>query len=551
MTHISSILLNGAYAQADTFLKIFAYSYVRLSTKRQILGDGLRRQLESSRKYAEENNLLLQETTFSDLGISAFDKSNVTKGALRAFINAVESGKISRGSFLIVENLDRLSRSDAMDAMDLLGRLIRLGIRIVPLGLGLVLDEKSIKDPGVLLCVVNSFVRANEESTVKSKRISDAHEKKRLDRDPFAFGQGPGWLRPKADKSGWEPIPDKTESVRKVFQYSANGFGSVAIARIANNESWPVPGTAKNWHVTLPSKLINNRRVLGEFEPHIKEDNKRVPTGEIWMNYYPPIITEDVFNAAIAAAARRKILPKRRDDGYHNIFQGMLKCGHCGATLARKSKSSIRNSEGYAIYTCSDRVRGLTTCSNWNARELEDALIPALMQFVAADVIEGAVQKQARDALDLERAALAQEDKSINNLIGATERIGASDIVAGRIKALQVSINERCERIVELTAKARDPVASVWTNDLDNAIKGALRAVHDITSELMEERERLHQSFIRIVKNIWVWPKTHASVELRFDDSRVFLPLSQSAPIESAIDGLIFLPYKLMELEIV
>ena len=67
-----------------------AYSYIRFSTKRQAKGDSLMRQLDKSRAYAAEHGLDLQESSFEDLGVSAFDRSNVTKGALAAFIKAVE-----------------------------------------------------------------------------------------------------------------------------------------------------------------------------------------------------------------------------------------------------------------------------------------------------------------------------------------------------------------------------------------------------------------------------------------------------------------------------
>jgi DNA invertase Pin-like site-specific DNA recombinase len=103
-----------------------AYSYVRFSTKRQGKGDSLQRQLDRSRQYAAEHDLELQEQSFEDLGVSAFDRSNVTKGALAAFIQAAESGVIERGSYLLVENLDRLSRADLVDGISLLDRLVKL-----------------------------------------------------------------------------------------------------------------------------------------------------------------------------------------------------------------------------------------------------------------------------------------------------------------------------------------------------------------------------------------------------------------------------------------
>ena len=63
-----------------------AYSYIRFSTLEQLKGDSLRRQTELSEKFALENNLELDKTlNLNDFGISAYDKSNITKGALGIF----------------------------------------------------------------------------------------------------------------------------------------------------------------------------------------------------------------------------------------------------------------------------------------------------------------------------------------------------------------------------------------------------------------------------------------------------------------------------------
>ena len=51
----------------------------------------------------------LAEDTYKDLGVSAFRSKNSKTGALRAFLKAVEEGDIPRGSFLLVESLDRLT----------------------------------------------------------------------------------------------------------------------------------------------------------------------------------------------------------------------------------------------------------------------------------------------------------------------------------------------------------------------------------------------------------------------------------------------------------
>src|ERR1700686_4674214 len=87
-----------------------AYRYIRFSTPQQELGDSERRQVEDSRAYAELNGFTLDESIGVDRGLSGFTGSNIATGALGQFIKRIEAGKIPKGSALLVESPDRISR---------------------------------------------------------------------------------------------------------------------------------------------------------------------------------------------------------------------------------------------------------------------------------------------------------------------------------------------------------------------------------------------------------------------------------------------------------
>ena len=111
-----------------------AYSYIRMSTDVQRKGDSLRRQLEASRRYAAANDLeLVEDFRLEDLGVSAFKGANVTSGALGQFLAAVREGRIEKGSYLIVELLDRLSRQAVMESFTLFAEIMRAGVNIATL----------------------------------------------------------------------------------------------------------------------------------------------------------------------------------------------------------------------------------------------------------------------------------------------------------------------------------------------------------------------------------------------------------------------------------
>ena len=112
-------------------LKPLAYSYVRMSTDAQSKGDSLRRQVDLSAAYADQHGLqLVTDFTLHDIGVSAFKGDNVATGALNEFLRAVEGGRVARGSYLLVESLDRLSRDRVPVAMRLFLGITESGVNI-------------------------------------------------------------------------------------------------------------------------------------------------------------------------------------------------------------------------------------------------------------------------------------------------------------------------------------------------------------------------------------------------------------------------------------
>src|SRR5262245_51402531 len=114
-----------------------AYSYLRFSSPEQARGDSVRRQTEATAAWCKRNGVTLdQSLSLRDEGVSAFKgkhRENPDVHGLAAFLTAVKSGRVPDGSYLIVENLDRLSREDVDAALELLLSLTRNGIRVVQL----------------------------------------------------------------------------------------------------------------------------------------------------------------------------------------------------------------------------------------------------------------------------------------------------------------------------------------------------------------------------------------------------------------------------------
>jgi len=209
-----------------------AYSYVRFSSPEQLRGDSIRRQMEASRAYAKEHNLELDES-LKDFGVSAFRGKNATEGALKKFLQLIEAGQVERGSILILESLDRLSRQQVFTALNLFSSIISAGVEIVTLADGQHYTPENVNDIGQLLFSLISMSRSHEESAIKSRRSQSSWEKRLQIATEFkipATGQSPHWLKLSEDKKRFIVKEECDDIVRLIFAQSIAGVGRRKIA---------------------------------------------------------------------------------------------------------------------------------------------------------------------------------------------------------------------------------------------------------------------------------------------------------------------------------
>ena len=104
-----------------------AFSYVRFSHPDQRKGDSFRRQTDLAEAYAKEHGLALDTSLKPDLAVSAYRGKNRKTGNLAAFLNKITTGEVPRGSALLLESLDRLSREELEESFDLLRSIVQIG----------------------------------------------------------------------------------------------------------------------------------------------------------------------------------------------------------------------------------------------------------------------------------------------------------------------------------------------------------------------------------------------------------------------------------------
>lgn len=416
-----------------------AYSYTRFSTPEQAKGDSARRQAEMAKAAAERHGLELdEELSFDDRGVSAFRGKNAKAGALQAFRRAVEDGEIEPGSWLIVENLDRLSREAPLNAMNMLSEIVSHGITVATPSDGQIYTPERLRNDSTALLMVHvSAMRANEESRMKARRLSAAWSAKR-DRagDTVMTRKGPAWLSLSEDRSVWSVDGDKAEVVRRIFTSASGGMGQQAIAASLNRDGVATFGKAERWQKSYVSKILRNPAVVGTFVPHKMEEaadgrRVRVPQKPV-ESYFPAVVSVEhwqAVHALLATTGKRRTAPSAT---IKNPFAGLARCHHCGSTLTRLNKGG-----GYATLQCTS-VRDKAGCK---ARYIPLALAWYLFQndveYIAARVTNSDEEDEAQrleEEIDIIRG-------EIENLVEALAG-GHSPAIKDRLDRHEVALRE-------------------------------------------------------------------------------------------------------------
>jgi len=279
--------------------------------------------LAKTTRWAARHGYELDDAlSFRDLGVSAYDRTNLRSGSLGIFLRAAQEGKIELGSILAIEALDRLTRAEPLDAFRLLSDIVSCGISIVTVTDERVYDESSLNgDFASLMLAAALLVRGHEESKSKSGRIKDGYSARRASKAKRIASVAPHWIKPEGD--GWGIISEHAATVLEIFELSAQGIGATSIARRLNDLKRPLIYNGKNptagWYPGRIARLLRNRVVIGEYQPQtLGKDGQRELAGDPIPDHYPVVVPKDLFWNVQAQMNERTTAGcgHRRDVGY-------------------------------------------------------------------------------------------------------------------------------------------------------------------------------------------------------------------------------------------
>jgi DNA invertase Pin-like site-specific DNA recombinase len=362
-----------------------AYSYLRFSTPDQMDGDSFRRQWEAAKDYAERYGLDLDhELTFHDLGVPGFRGANAERGKLKAFRRAVEDEVVAPGSYLLIEDFDRLSRMDPWDAFPIFQEIINSDITIVTLKDGKQWNKHELRGNTFrIMEPLFAMWNSHNESAKKSVRLSEVHAAKRkrlaegilLDKP---YKHGPAWLRWNGVTKQFDLIPQRAALVEEIFAKADAGWSLDRIARWLNQtavEPWERgKRRAKFWRGARLRKMLLNRAAIGalvmhrtEYDPDTRKRTDKLlgTTG----GYYPPVVERELFervNARLGSTAPRG---RNATCPVTSLVAGVAKCARCGGSIIRVSK-------GDYVYLLCTRAHAKAGCQYQavHYRDVEEAL---------------------------------------------------------------------------------------------------------------------------------------------------------------------------------
>jgi DNA invertase Pin-like site-specific DNA recombinase len=529
-----------------------AYSYIRFSTPEQAKGDSLRRQTEAAAEWCRRNNVTLDtSTTLHDLGRSAFlgeHRQNPDRCALAGFLKLVEDGKVPRGSSLIVESLDRLSREHIGPALRLLLNLIEKGIRVVQLiPVEAVYDDKV--EPMQIMMAIMELSRGHSESKVKSERIGSAWSEKkaaaaagkpqpekrqnRVNGMSIITHRLPAWVEEVGGKLVL--IPKAADAVRRVYELARSGYGSAAIAKKLTHDKVKPIGTSGEWSRSYIAKILSDRRAVGEFQP-CKRDGS--PDGSPIVGYFPAVVTEsDWLVVRSGATSRRQPMNQKppANGGLNNLFAGLIVDARDGGSYyaaqrvdGHKPGRNRGRRQWVLINTRS--AEGRAKCVSFPVEKFERAILSRVRVIDPQEVLGEKSAPSNATALAAEYELVTAD---IAKLEAELDRDGAEDIpsLVRVLAKKEARKKELADKLAVARAAEATPVAAAW---------GEFQSLYDVAENAPDRddaRTRLRSVLRRIVSRVWLLAvpcgRTRlAAVRVQFaggDDVRDFLVVHSPA----------------------
>ena len=321
-----------------------AISYMRFSAAHQGKGSTIERQTAYIDQWLVNHpNIQLSNLSSKDEGMSGYSGKHLEHG-LGRILNAIKSGNIASGDFILVEAIDRIGRLEPMEMMKLITEITQTGVTIETLedAQSYSLDRLN-QDPSALFILIGKIQQAHDYSKKLSDRISAAYTNKRIrarNGDQIALNT-PIWLT-----TNGELKPPHTDMVTQCINLYLKGYSANLIIKELKTQYTKLETT----HPETLKKWFKNRALIGDWT------NK----GDHIPDVFEPLIDKNTFYKL-----QREIERRYKQMSPPNAYElsGLVICDQCNSNFYFRTK---KNKDYTIIYSnCSRYLKlGRDGCTN-------------------------------------------------------------------------------------------------------------------------------------------------------------------------------------------
>lgn len=424
-----------------------AVSYIRFSSVIQEKGISIKRQVDLVNEWLTNHPQYTLVKEYRDEARSAFKGAHMLQGAaLPSLIADMKAGHFKRGTALLVEALDRLSRESLRDAERQLYELLEIGFEVVITsqnGRSITYDEWDDIGKRVEFMVYQK--EAHHQSKEKSRRGKKNWSDKRDDAlsGKIMTRMCPAWLRVNSEKTKFERVDPHWDTVRRIFKMRIEGLSMAMIAKKLNDDNTQnfKPELIKDaegktisrrdtygkWNQTTIQQLLINPAVHGVKIPSKQATEAVRESADPISGYYtvdgksPVTLSDFQVVQKMSTGWGKGKSPANDSANKINIFKGVLVCKHCGATVISNSVTKLKM--GY--YVCSMRRMGRCSESKSIRRDITEAAIVKGLLYKVETLLIGSVDlKETIREMEAERAEISTKRNLLTDLLldGRIER---------------------------------------------------------------------------------------------------------------------------------
>jgi DNA invertase Pin-like site-specific DNA recombinase len=424
------------------------HAYLRWSDQHQSKGSSLSRQTKDIEAFAAALGWPVVENIVEN-GVSAFSGANLDRGELGKLERRIRAGEFV-DHCLMVERVDRLTRRNSFDAMRWFGDMVEAGATIAIADVKMVVDAASIRNQRQQLkALLDDFDKANAYSEVLGSRVRAAWQTMRDGKEILAERDGtvsrltvvgarkdvtrievsrgrktntywvnqldgqvavkrqvsdgqalgvlrqkthaestcPAWLELIENRTTFNIRPDIVAVIERIFRlYVETDLGARGIAKVLNGEGVPVFRDGRCWHGSTIKVLLQNRALIGEYEHKVK----RQPNGVVVADYFPQVISTELFQAANDQRHTRIKSNHSRTSRLRHLFSEIGRCFECDAKLTYVTKRTVEVNgqvrfDSYAVCQSAYLNTGCKQKKSLRMMPVEDTVLNKLLELALDD----------------------------------------------------------------------------------------------------------------------------------------------------------------------